>query len=143
MKTVKTIVIVFVLGMFGYVYADQAQQTTTQKAESAATHCKMGAKDASCCVTGAACCKEGASCCNSETCCKEGAACCKEGEECCGSGECCKEGSSGSAAATSDSKHKGHDAKATGACCKAKDDSGSGCSASGCCAKKAAKTAKK
>jgi hypothetical protein len=126
MKTVKTIVLVFVLGMFGYVYADQNPQSTTQKSQPAAAHCKMDAKDGGCCSTGAPCCKEGASC-------------CKEGEECCGSGKCCEEGSSCCAGATAENKHKGHDSKVAAACCKAKDDSKAGCSASGCCADKATK----
>jgi hypothetical protein len=119
MKTAKTIVLVFVLGMFGYVYADQSTQSTTHAAHLDAKHCKMCAKDASCCVPGAACCKEGAECC------KAGGECCKGESSCC---------SASTSAATADAKHKEH-----AGCSKKTDDSKSGCCGSGCSMGKASK----
>ena len=110
MKTIKTVVLIFALGLAGYAYA--AGET-----DARAGNCKMSGAVASCCVSDAKCCKseEGGSkscaegCKGDSGCCGKDSKCCATDAKCCaGDGGCCKADSKAgsSCCGTSCGKHK-------------------------------------
>jgi hypothetical protein len=122
MKTAKTFVLIFVLALAGYVYADDAHKMHTDSKAAKAACCAKDAscqmKKSDCCVPGAECCKEGASCCTKNGSCCDGTKCATADHKCCSA--------------------DGKGCSADMACCKT-DSDGKGCCGEACHKAKAGK----
>lgn len=143
MSKIKLLIVVFVFGFAGAVYASNPAIQ-----DKSANHNHANHSEASCCSTGAACC-DGGSCCAADkehqACntdkegqkAKNGEACCKPGAACCDGSSCCSHKSDSQKADPKPAKKmnaqtaKSDAAKSEASCCSG----GSCCTGGSCCAK--------